>query len=237
VIGSLNLLAVMAEFGVKTMVFSSSATVYGAPASVPIKENFALNATNPYGRTKLMVEDILRDIHHADDAWRVVLLRYFNPIGAHESGLLGEDPNGIPNNLLPYVSQVAVGRLAKLRIFGNDYPTSDGTGIRDYIHVMDLADGHVAALNYLSKHQGLVEVNLGTGNGYSVLDVVKTFESVSGKAIAYEFLPRRAGDVAINFADATLAKHLFDWTAARNLETMCQDTWRWQRNNPNGYAA
>ena len=227
----------MAEFGVKTMVFSSSATVYGDPASVPIKENFALNATNPYGRTKLMVEDILRDIHHADDAWRVVLLRYFNPIGAHESGLLGEDPNGIPNNLLPYVSQVAVGRLAKLRIFGNDYPTSDGTGIRDYIHVMDLADGHVAALNYLSKHPGLVEVNLGTGNGYSVLDVVKTFESVSGKAIAYEFLPRRAGDVAINFADATLAKHLFDWTAARNLEIMCQDTWRWQRNNPNGYAA
>lgn len=225
----------MADFGVKKIVFSSSATVYGDPASVPIKEHFALSATNPYGRTKLMVEDILRDIHHADDTWRIALLRYFNPIGAHESGLLGEDPNGIPNNLLPYVSQVAIGRLEKLRIFGNDYPTIDGTGIRDYIHVMDLADGHVAALNYLNQNAGLVEVNLGTGNGYSVMDVVKTFEQVSGKTVPYDFLPRRAGDVAINFADATLAKHLFGWTAQRNLETMCQDIWRWQLKNPKGY--
>ena len=236
VVGSLNLFAVMREFGVKTIVFSSSATVYGDPSSVPIKEDFPLSATNPYGRTKLMLEDILRDLHAADNTWRICLLRYFNPIGAHQSGLIGEDPNGIPNNLLPYVSQVAVGRLVKLRVFGNDYATHDGTGVRDYIHVMDLADGHVKALNYLLKNEALITVNLGTGVGYSVLDVVNAFVKVSGKSIPYEFLPRRAGDVAINYADASKALSLLGWKATRNLETMCGDAWKWQSNNPNGYA-
>ena len=236
VVGSLNLFAVMREFGVKTIVFSSSATVYGDPSSVPIKEDFPLSATNPYGRTKLMLEDILRDLHAADNTWRIGLLRYFNPIGAHPSGLIGEDPNGIPNNLLPYVSQVAVGRLAKLRVFGNDYATHDGTGVRDYIHVMDLADGHVKALNYLLKNEALITVNLGTGVGYSVLDVVNAFVKVSGKNVPYEFLPRRAGDVAINYADASKALSLLGWSATRNLETMCGDAWKWQSNNPNGYA-
>lgn len=235
VVGSLNLFEVMRESNVKNIVFSSSATVYGDPASVPIQEDFPLSATNPYGRTKLMVEDILRDLHVADNSWRVALLRYFNPIGAHSSGLIGEDPNGIPNNLLPYVAQVAVGRLAKLRIFGNDYATHDGTGVRDYIHVMDLADGHVAALNYLIKNEALLTLNLGTGIGYSVLDVVNAFSKVSGKDIPYEFLARRQGDVAINYADATEAKCLLNWVATRNLEEMCADTWKWQSNNPNGF--
>ncbi|MBC7697515.1 MAG: UDP-glucose 4-epimerase GalE [Bacteroidia bacterium] len=235
VVGSLNLFEVMRESNVKNIVFSSSATVYGDPASVPIQEDFPLSATNPYGRTKLMVEDILRDLHVADNSWRVALLRYFNPIGAHSSGLIGEDPNGIPNNLLPYVAQVAVGRLAKLRIFGNDYATHDGTGVRDYIHVMDLADGHVAALNYLIKNEALLTLNLGTGIGYSVLDVVNAFSKVSGKDIPYEFLARRQGDVAINYADATEAKCRLNWVATRNLEEMCADTWKWQSNNPNGF--
>lgn len=235
VVGSLNLFEVMRESNVKNIVFSSSATVYGDPASVPIQEGFPLSATNPYGRTKLMVEDILRDLHAADNSWRVALLRYFNPIGAHSSGLIGEDPNGIPNNLLPYVAQVAVGRLAKLRIFGNDYATHDGTGVRDYIHVMDLADGHVAALNYLIKNEALLTLNLGTGIGYSVLDVVNAFSKVSGKDIPYEFLARRQGDVAINYADATEAKCRLNWVATRNLEEMCADTWKWQSNNPNGF--
>ncbi len=236
VAGSVCLLEVMSEFNVKNIVFSSSATVYGDPASVPISEDFPLSATNPYGRTKLMIEDILRDLHATDYTWRIALLRYFNPIGAHSSGLIGEDPNGIPNNLLPYVAQVAVGRLAKLRIFGNDYATHDGTGVRDYIHVMDLADGHVAALNYLVNNEALITVNLGTGNGYSVLDVVNAFSKVSGKHIPYEFLPRRQGDVALNYADATQAKQLLGWTARHTLEVMCADTWRWQSNNPNGYG-
>ena len=236
VAGSVCLLEVMSEFNVKNIVFSSSATVYGDPASVPISEDFPLSATNPYGRTKLMIEDILRDLHAADHTWHIALLRYFNPIGAHSSGLIGEDPNGIPNNLLPYVAQVAIGRLAKLRIFGNDYATHDGTGVRDYIHVMDLADGHVAALNYLFNNEALITLNLGTGNGYSVLDVVNAFSKMSGKHIPYEFLPRRRGDVALNFADATQAKQLLGWTARRNLEVMCADTWRWQSNNPNGYG-
>ena len=236
VVGSLNLFAIMREFAVKTIVFSSSATVYGDPSSVPIKEDFPLSATNPYGRTKLMLEEILRDFHAADHTWRIGLLRYFNPIGAHQSGLIGEDPNGIPNNLLPYVSQVAVGRLAKLRVFGNDYATHDGTGVRDYIHVMDLADGHVKALDYLLKNEALITVNLGTGVGYSVLDVVNAFVKVSGKNVPYEFLPRRAGDVAINYADASKALSLLGWNATRNLETMCADAWKWQSNNPNGYA-
>lgn len=236
VVGSLHLFEVMMEFGVKNIVFSSSATVYGDPASVPIKEDFPLSATNPYGRTKLMIEDMLRDMHKADNTWRIALLRYFNPIGAHESGMIGEDPNGIPNNLLPYVAQVAVGRLAKLRVFGNDYPTHDGTGVRDYIHVMDLADGHVAAVNYLLQNQAMITVNLGTGNGYSVLDVVNAFAKVSNKAVPYEFLPRRAGDVAINYADPATAKQILGWAATRELEQMCADTWKWQSNNPQGYA-
>ena len=235
VIGSLNLFQVMRESNVKNIVFSSSATVYGDPTSVPIQEDFPLSATNPYGRTKLMIEDVLRDLHAADNSWRVALLRYFNPIGAHSSGLIGEDPNGIPNNLLPYVAQVAVGRLAKLRIFGNDYATHDGTGVRDYIHVMDLADGHVAALNYIIKNEALLTLNLGTGIGYSVLDVVSAFSKVSGKDIPYEFLARRQGDVAINYADATQAKYLLNWVATRNIEEMCADTWKWQSNNPNGF--
>lgn len=235
VAGSLSLFEVMAEFGVKTIVFSSSATVYGDPASVPIREDFPLSATNPYGQTKLMIEHMLRDIYHADTSWRVGILRYFNPIGAHESGMIGEDPNGIPNNLLPYVSQVAVGKLKKLRVFGNDYPTQDGTGVRDYIHVVDLADGHLAALRYLEKSADLLTVNLGTGIGYSVLDVVKAFSNESGIDIAYEFMPRRAGDVAMNYADPTLAKTLLGWTATRGLAQMCADTWRWQSNNPLGY--
>ena len=235
VIGSLNLFEVMTEFNVKNIVFSSSATVYGDPASVPISEDFPLSATNPYGRTKLMIEDILRDIHKSDGTWRIALLRYFNPIGAHNSGLIGEDPNGIPNNLLPYVAQVAVGRLAKLRVFGNDYATHDGTGVRDYIHVMDLADGHVAALDYLTKKQALITVNLGTGIGYSVLDVVNAFAKASAKNIPYEILPRRLGDVAINYANASVAKSLLGWRASRSLDEMCADTWRWQSSNPNGF--
>ena len=235
VIGSLNLFEVMAEFNVKNIVFSSSATVYGDPASVPISEDFALSATNPYGRTKLMIEDILRDIHKSDSTWRIALLRYFNPIGAHNSGLIGEDPNGVPNNLLPYVAQVAVGRLAKLRVFGNDYATHDGTGVRDYIHVMDLADGHVAALDYLTHKQALITANLGTGIGYSVLDVVNAFAKASAKNIPYEILPRRLGDVAVNYANASVAKSLLGWRASRSLEDMCADTWRWQSSNPNGF--
>lgn len=235
VAGSLSLLQVMAEFGVKTIVFSSSATVYGDPASVPIRENFPLSATNPYGQTKLMIEHMLRDIYQADNTWRIGILRYFNPIGAHESGMIGEDPNGIPNNLLPYVAQVAVGKLKKLRVFGNDYPTHDGTGVRDYIHVVDLAEGHLAALRYLEKAPNLLTVNLGTGHGYSVLDVVNAFSNESGIEIAYEFMPRRAGDVALNYADPALAKTLLGWTASRDLAQMCADTWRWQSHNPLGY--
>ena len=209
--------------------------MYGDPASVPIREDFPLSATNPYGQTKLMIEHMLRDIHHADSSWRIGILRYFNPIGAHASGMIGEDPNGIPNNLLPYVSQVAVGKLKKLRVFGNDYPTPDGTGVRDYIHVVDLADGHLAALRYLEKTSDLLTVNLGTGIGYSVLDVVNAFSNESGIEIAYEIMPRRAGDVAMNYADPALAKTLLGWTATRNLAQMCADTWRWQSQNPQGY--
>lgn len=233
--GSVTLLEVMAEVNVKNIVFSSSATVYGDPQSVPISEDFPLSATNPYGRTKLMIEDILRDLQHSDPTWRISILRYFNPIGAHESGLIGEDPSGIPNNLLPYVAQVAVGRLSKLRVWGNDYPTIDGTGVRDYIHVMDLADGHVAALQYLLAHPGLTTVNLGTGIGYSVLQVVQAFSEASGKQIDYEFMPRRAGDIAINYADASLAKSLLGWSANRNLGDMCAHSWNWQSKNPQGY--
>lgn len=235
VLGSIILFEVMAEAGVKRIVFSSSATVYGDPVSVPIKEDFPLQATNPYGQTKLMIENILRDIQVSDSTWSIGILRYFNPIGAHESGMIGEDPNGIPNNLLPYVAQVAVGRLAKLRVFGNDYTTHDGTGVRDYIHVTDLANGHVAALDYLFKNLGLITVNLGTGVGYSVLDVVNAFSAASGREIPYEFLPRRAGDVAVNYAEPNYALKLLGWKTQFNLEKMCIDTWNWQKNNPNGY--
>lgn len=236
VVGSLNLLQVMAQHHVKSIVFSSSATVYGETDTVPIQEDTPLSATNPYGQTKLMIENILRDVYQADNSWRIAILRYFNPIGAHESGLIGEDPNGIPNNLLPYIAQVAVGKLKRLRVFGNDYPTHDGTGVRDYIHVVDLADGHIAALKYLDATPTLITVNLGTGIGYSVLDVVKTFSEKSGAEVAYDIMPRRAGDVAINYADPTLAKNLLGWKAKKDLAQMCMDAWRWQSTNPEGYG-
>ena len=236
VTGSLVLFEVMAAAGVKTMVFSSSATVYGDPRSVPIREDFPLSATNPYGRSKLMIEEILRDIYRSDSSWRVALLRYFNPVGAHASGLIGEDPNGIPNNLMPIVARVAVGRLASLAVYGNDYPTSDGTGVRDYIHVVDLALGHIKALDALQQRGGLMTVNLGTGNGYSVLEVVRAFEAASGQQVAFKIAPRRAGDIAACFADPALAAELLGWRATRGLEEMCVDAWRWQSSNPHGFA-
>ena len=235
VAGSLVLLKVMADAGVKTLVFSSSATVYGDPHAVPIREDFPLSATNPYGRSKLMIEEMLRDLFRADDSWRIALLRYFNPVGAHVSGLIGEDPNGLPNNLMPFVARVAVGRLPSLSVFGNDYPTRDGTGVRDYIHVVDLALGHLKALDALQQRGGLLTVNLGTGKGYSVLDVVKAFEAVSGRAVPYTFVPRRPGDIAECFADPALAEQLIGWRAVRELDDMCADAWRWQSGNPKGY--
>ena len=226
--GSVVLFETMQKFGVRTLVFSSSATVYGDPASVPILENFPLAATNPYGRSKLMIEDMLRDIVMADASWRVALLRYFNPVGAHESGLIGEDPNGIPNNLLPYIAQVAEGRRAMLSVFGNDYPTVDGTGVRDYIHVMDLAAGHVRMLDRLADAAGLYTYNLGTGNGISVLEMVQAFERASGKSIPMQFAPRRAGDIACCYADVSLAERELGWKAVRRVDQMCADAWRWQ---------
>ena len=235
VTGTLVLLEVMAHAGVKTIVFSSSATVYGDPQSVPIREDFPLSATNPYGRSKLMVEEMLRDLYRADSRWRVALLRYFNPVGAHASGLIGEDPHGIPNNLMPIVARVAVGRLASLAVYGNDYPTKDGTGVRDYIHVVDLAIGHLKALDALQQRGGLMTINLGTGNGYSVLDVVRAFEAASGRPVPYKFAPRRAGDIAECFADPTLASELIGWRAVRGINEMCVDAWRWQSDNPHGY--
>lgn len=235
--GSLVLFEVMAAAGVKALVFSSSATVYGDPQSVPIAEHFPLSVTNPYGRSKLMIEDILRDVHRADESWRIALLRYFNPVGAHSSGLIGEDPNGIPNNLMPIVSQVAIGKRDALSIYGNDYPTCDGTGVRDYIHVTDLALGHLKALNALLGNPGMFTVNLGTGNGYSVLEVVRAFEAASGRPVRYKFAPRRTGDIAECYADPALAAELIDWHARRNLDQICADAWRWQSNNPDGYPA
>lgn len=229
VAGSVKLFEAMRDSGVKTLVFSSSATVYGDPASVPIREDFPLSATNPYGRSKLMIEDVLRDIAKADDSWHIALLRYFNPVGAHASGTLGEDPNGIPNNLMPFVSQVAVGKLQQLSVFGNDYPTPDGTGVRDYIHVVDLALGHLAALGALSKQAGLLTVNLGTGHGYSVLDMVRAFEKASGRPVPYRIAPRRPGDIAQCYADPALAASLLGWKAERGIEAMCADSWRWQQ--------
>ncbi len=233
--GTINLLKCMASASVKNLVFSSSATVYGQPEKVPITEDFPLSAASPYGRTKLMIEQFLTDVHTADPTWNIAVLRYFNPIGAHPSGQIGEDPQDIPNNLLPYISQVAVGKLEKLSVFGNDYPTPDGTGVRDYIHVVDLAQGHVAAVNKLTTSPGLVIYNLGTGRGYSVLDIITTFEKVSGKKIPYVISPRRPGDIAECYADCTKAKTELGWTAKKNLSDMCADTWRWQSQNPQGY--
>lgn len=226
--GSIALFEAMAEAGVKTVVFSSSATVYGDPQEVPIREGSPLSATNPYGRSKLMVEEILRDTAYADDAWRVALLRYFNPVGAHASGMIGEDPNGIPNNLMPFITQVAIGQRPELSVFGNDYTTPDGTGVRDYIHVVDLARGHLAALSALRGRAGVMTVNLGTGRGYSVLEVVQAFERASGRRVPYRIAPRRAGDIAQCFADPSLAANLLGWRAELDLDAMCQDSWRWQ---------
>lgn len=233
--GTLILCEVMNKFGVKKLVFSSSATVYGIPERMPISEEDLLSATNPYGRTKLMIEEILRDLYVSDNSWSVALLRYFNPIGAHESGRIGEDPNGIPNNLMPYITQVAVGKLNKLRVFGNDYPTVDGTGVRDYIHVVDLAKGHLKALKKVVGATGVEAYNLGTGNGYSVLEMVNAFEKASGKQIPYEIVDKRSGDVAVCYADSTKARNELGWTAEKGIEEMCRDSWRWQSKNPNGY--
>ena len=226
---------VMKKFNVKNLVFSSSATVYGMPEQVPINEEFLLGATNPYGRTKQMIEEILRDLHVSDHEWSVALLRYFNPIGAHKSGRIGEDPNGIPNNLLPYISQVAVGKLDELNVFGNDYPTPDGTGVRDYIHVVDLAIGHLRALEKIMGSTGVEAYNLGTGNGYSVLEMVDAFEKASGRNIPYKITARRPGDIGVCYADPTKARVELGWVAERGIEEMCEDSWRWQFNNPNGY--
>jgi UDP-glucose 4-epimerase len=235
--GSLVLFETMVEAGVRSLVFSSSATVYGDPASVPIRESFPLSATNPYGRSKLMIEEVLRDLHRADGRWRIALLRYFNPVGAHASGLIGEDPNGIPNNLMPFVAQVAIGRRERLSVFGGDYPTADGTGVRDYIHVVDLALGHLKALDTLGRiDSGLLTANLGTGTGYSVLDVVRAFEAASGRGIPYAIVARRPGDIAACYADPAYAAERFDWRAERDLAQMCVDAWRWQTGNPNGFG-
>lgn len=233
--GTLVLCEVMVEQGVKDIVFSSSATVYGDPATVPIREDFPLSCTNPYGRTKLMTEEILRDLHAADARWNVILLRYFNPVGAHESGRIGEDPNGIPNNLMPYISQVAVGRRERLSVYGDDYDTPDGTGVRDYIHVVDLARGHVSAVNTLKKHAGVAVYNLGTGQGHSVLEMVDAFEKATGKKVPYVITPRRPGDVAICYADPSKAYKELGWRAERGIFQMCEDAWRWQVNNPEGF--
>ena len=234
VLGSINLFQAMVAAGVKQLVFSSSATVYGDPHAVPIREDFPLRATNPYGRTKLMIEEILRDLGLAEPSWRIAILRYFNPVGAHSSGLIGESPNGIPNNLMPYVSQVAVGKRERLSVYGNDYPTPDGTGVRDYIHVVDLALGHLAALDALNKEAGVLTVNLGTGRGYSVLEMVRAFEKASGRPVPYQIVERRSGDIATCFADPAFARTKLGWHANRDIESMCDDAWRWQVNNPEG---
>ena len=235
VTGSLRLLEAMERAGVHTMVFSSSATVYGDPATVPIREDFPLSSTNPYGATKLHIEDMLRDLYRSNEKWKLALLRYFNPVGAHESGQIGEDPAGIPNNLMPYIAQVAVGKREKLGVFGGDYPTPDGTGVRDYIHVMDLAQGHLAALEALDADAGLLTVNLGTGRGYSVLEMVTAFSQASGRPVPYEIVERRPGDVASCYADPAHANAVLGWEAQRGIEEMCEDHWRWQKQNPEGF--
>lgn len=239
VVGTLRLLEVMKEFGCKKIVFSSSATVYGDPATTPILENFPVGGTtNPYGTSKYMIERILEDLYVSDNSFKIAILRYFNPVGAHKSGIIGEDPNGIPNNLMPFITQVAVGKREYLSVFGSDYDTHDGTGVRDYIHVVDLAYGHVKAIEYLDTNENIkpLIVNLGTGTGYSVLDVVKAFEKASGKKVPYKLVDRRAGDIAKCYANPSFAKEVIDWEAKRNLDEMCEDSWRWQSNNPNGYS-
>lgn len=235
VTGTLNLCQVMQAHEVRDLVFSSSCTVYGDPATVPVTEDFPLSATNPYGRSKLFIEEILRDLWRSDPRWNIILLRYFNPVGAHPSGHIGEDPNGIPNNLMPYAAQVAVGKLPILRVFGNDYPTPDGTGVRDYIHVVDLAQGHLAALDRLAAAPGVVAYNLGTGRGHTVLEVVAAFSRASGRPIPYEIVARRPGDVAMSYADPSKARAELRWSATRTLDDMCADAWRWQSQNPQGY--
>ena len=233
--GTLNLCDIMSKHNVKNLVFSSSATVYGDPHTVPIKEDFPLHATNPYGRTKLMIEEILRDLYVSDNEWNIAILRYFNPVGAHESGLIGEDPNGIPNNLLPYIAQVAVGKLECLSVFGNDYNTPDGTGVRDYIHVIDLANGHLKAVEKILTNSGVVTYNLGTGNGYSVLEMVKAFEKACGHEISYKIVDRRPGDIAECYADPSKSKNELGFVATHNLDDMCKDAWNWQFKNPKGF--
>lgn len=233
--GTIYLCEVMDNHDVTNIVFSSSATVYGDPHTVPITEDFPLTATNPYGRTKLFIEEILRDLNTADNSWNVALLRYFNPVGAHESGRIGEDPNDIPNNLMPYITQVAVGKLDELSVFGDDYPTHDGTGVRDYIHVVDLAVGHLRALEKLESNPGVVTYNLGTGQGYSVLDMVKAFEEASGQDVPYKITDRRPGDIASCYADPSKAEEELGWKTKRNIVDMCKDAWRWQSQNPDGY--
>ena len=233
--GTTVLCEVMAAHDCRSIVFSSSATVYGDPHTTPILESFPLSATNPYGRSKLFVEEILRDLYISDNAWKVVLLRYFNPVGAHSSGTIGEDPNGIPNNLMPFIAQTAVGKRDSLSVFGNDYNTHDGTGVRDYIHVMDLADGHVKALDKIKDFTEVMTINLGTGTGYSVLDMVNAFEKASGQKVPYRIAPRRAGDIATCYADPGYAKEILGWEAKRSIKEMCEDTWKWQSHNPDGY--
>lgn len=237
VTGTICLCEVMKDNNCKNIIFSSSATVYGTPKRVPMKETDPVDivgVTNPYGRTKLMIEEILRDLYRSDNEWNIALLRYFNPIGAHQSGLLGENPNGIPNNLMPYISQVAIGRLPQLSVFGDDYPTPDGTGVRDYIHVVDLADGHIKAVEWIKKGMGLDAFNLGTGTGYSVLDLVHSFERVNGIKINYRIAERRPGDIAVCYSDPQKAKDILGWQAQYGIDDMCRDTWNWQKNNPNG---
>ncbi|WP_304641542.1 UDP-glucose 4-epimerase GalE [Pseudomonas sp.] len=235
VLGTVVLCEAMSQAGVRNLVFSSSATVYGDPASLPIREDFPTSATNPYGRSKLMIEEMLRDLHVSDSDWNIALLRYFNPVGAHPSGLIGEDPAGIPNNLMPFIAQVAVGRREKLNVFGSDYDTPDGTGVRDYIHVMDLADGHVKALEWLGRAAGVKAFNLGTGQGYSVLEMLHAFEKASGRPVPYELVARRPGDVASCYADPARARGELGWEAVLGLDSMCADAWRWQMQNPQGY--
>jgi UDP-glucose 4-epimerase len=233
--GTRVLCEVMAENGCKSVVFSSSATVYGDPHTVPILEDFPLSATNPYGRSKLFIEEMLRDVYVSDSEWKIVLLRYFNPVGAHISGTIGEDPNGIPNNLMPFIAQTAVGKREQLSVFGDDYDTPDGTGVRDYIHVVDLADAHVKALDNIADFDEVMSINIGTGNGYSVLDMVKAFEEASDKKVPYVIAPRRAGDIASCYANPSYAKEVLGWEATHSIKEMCEDTWRWQSENPNGY--
>jgi UDP-glucose 4-epimerase len=233
--GTLVLCDVIEKYGVRNMVFSSSATVYGNQERVPLTENLPLKATNPYGRTKLMIEEILHDLYLSNKKWSIALLRYFNPIGAHSSGRIGEDPSGIPNNLVPYITQVASGKLEELQVFGNDYPTHDGTGVRDYIHVVDLAVGHIKALKKVMSSNGINAYNLGTGTGYSVLEMIQAFEKASGKTIPYKIVDRRPGDTAISYADPSKARNELNWIAQKGIEEMCEDSWRWQKNNPHGY--